>query len=141
MAIHPISILSHYLKTETVVGVLNQRIRTPPLLRARTCSIVLSACRDDEVEKVLNPPCTPFVPLTPSNALFPLLKVHRAPFFATIREEAAGLELLMDAKARRVEDCAGVRSMGDDRRTLAAPAMQLDVEDILIAVVQMVRIS
>lgn len=39
----------------------------------------------------------------------------------------------MDAKVRRAEVCAGRRSTGADLRALAAPAMQLHVDDISIA--------
>jgi hypothetical protein len=108
-------------------------MRTPLLLRARTCCIVLSACRGDELENVLSCPWTPFVRLAPSNASFSAFRVYCALFRTVARDGIAALELLMDAKLRRAAVWTGRRSAGVAAMALAAPAMQLHVDDISIA--------
>ena len=116
------------------IGLNIPDLRTPPLLRARTCSIVLSACRDDELENVRTCTCALSVRLTPSNTFFSVLNAHCVFFAAGARDEVAGFELWMEARLRRALAWTGWRSADDDLRARTAPAMQLDVEDIVTAV-------
>lgn len=102
--------------------------RTPPLLRARTCSIVLSACRDDELENVrTGARRLPDTFLPEFKAVFEYSS-------AVGRREVAGFELWAEAKVRRAHIWMGWRSAGVDLSALAAPAIQLDAEDIVFAV-------
>ena len=103
--------------------------RTPPLLRARTCSIVLSACRGDELENVRTG-----ADRLPDTFL-PEFKAVFEQSCAVGRSEAAGFELQAEAKVRRAQVWMGWRSAGVDLSALAALAMQLDAEDIVSVVI------
>lgn len=116
-------------------------LRTPPLLRARTCSIVLSACRGDELENVRACACTPFVRRTPPNAFSSTVHVHCVLLPAVAREKVVDFELWIEAKLRRAQVWADWRSAGDDLRARAAPATQLDVDDIVTAVVNVDKLA
>jgi hypothetical protein len=108
-------------------------MHTPLLLRARTCCIVFSACRGDELEKVLSCLWVPCVRLAAPNAFFSASSVHCVLLPTVARDATAAPELLIEAKLRRAAVWTGRRSAGVAAMALAAPAMQLRVDDISIA--------
>ena len=111
-------------------------VRTPPLLRARTCSIVLSACRGDERENVR---AWPFGRLMHAGALFAVSRRHVVLLPAVVRRGGATFGLWTVAKARRTEHWTDVRRADEDARAFAAPATQLGVVDIPDAIPRRVR--
>jgi hypothetical protein len=104
---------------------------TPPLFLARTCSIVLSLCRGDELEKDRISSRTLVVRLPASTFAF---NAHCVFFNAAFRNAGTGFALGADTKVRRAEDRAGSRSTGASLRVLDAPATQLHADDMSIAV-------
>lgn len=66
---------------------------TPPLFRARTCSIVLSFCRGVELENDLICSCKLLARLPSCKPNFLLLEAHAVSFLPAIRNDTAGLEL------------------------------------------------
>ena len=108
---------SSYL-IDWIRGSIGTSGHTPPLFRARTCSIVVSLHRGPELEKHLNCVCTPALPV-PSCPLFVFLAAQLALGAAAIRD--VGFEAWTEAKVRRADVWTeGVLS------ALAAPATQAD---------------